>query len=136
VRNQDVVQLLHVNTDTYLLTHDVASPMMPTNQEFTTWPKADHSRHNDTLFQVQLTADSNDSEPWRTKSGHFKLVHVPTKVALWTHNKQLPDWAFKQQDVNGNKNVNDKTTTWFVDDIIADQCEFFAWLSECMLIIL
>jgi len=32
VRHEDVIQLLHVNTETYLLTHDVASPLMPTNQ--------------------------------------------------------------------------------------------------------
>ncbi|TFK29641.1 O-mannosyltransferase [Coprinopsis marcescibilis] len=121
VRNQDVVQLLHIPTDTFLLTHDVASPLLPTNQEVTTWPRNDHSRHNDTLFQIQLVGDYNDSEPWKTKSGHFKLIHVPTRVAIWTQPKQLPDWAFKQQDVNGIKNANDKTTIWYVDDIIADE---------------
>ena len=55
VRHSDVIQLLHVSTDTYLLTHDVASPLMPTNQEFTTWPRDDISRYNDTLFHLYLT---------------------------------------------------------------------------------
>ncbi|KAF8966278.1 MIR motif-containing protein, partial [Flammula alnicola] len=32
VRNDDVIQLLHINTQTYLLTHDVASPLMPTTK--------------------------------------------------------------------------------------------------------
>jgi dolichyl-phosphate-mannose-protein mannosyltransferase len=41
VRHNDVIQLLHVTTDTYLLTYDVASPLMPTNQEFTTWARDD-----------------------------------------------------------------------------------------------
>ncbi|TBU37009.1 O-mannosyltransferase [Dichomitus squalens] len=120
VRHDDVIQLLHVNTQTHLMTHDVASPLMPTNEEFTTWPKDDHSRYNDTLFQVRLV-DGYEGEEWKSKSGHFRLVHVPTKVAMWTHPKQLPDWAYKQQEINGNKNVNDKTAIWFVDDIVADE---------------
>lgn len=121
VRHQDVIQLLHVNTLTHLLTHDVASPLMPTNQEFTTWPKDDYSRHNETLFQVVLANDPHDGEAWKSKSGHFRLIHMPTKVSMWTHTKQLPEWAFKQQEINGNKSPTEKTATWFVDEIIADE---------------
>lgn len=117
VRNDDVIQLLHVNTQTYLMTHDVASPTMPTNEEFTTWPKDDHSRYNDTLFHLRL-ADGHAGSPWMSKSGHFRLIHVPTKVALWTHTQQLPEWAFQQQEINGAKNVADQSTIWFVDNII------------------
>ncbi|KAI5451339.1 Dolichyl-phosphate-mannose--protein mannosyltransferase 4 [Naganishia albida] len=120
VRHKDIIQLLHKTTNSYLLTHDVASPLMPTNQEFTTWPKGDDmSRYNDTLFQLELM-DGHDGEPVSSKSGHFKLVHVPTRVALWTYTSRLPDWAFNQQEVNGNKNLLDKSNVWFVDDIVAD----------------
>lgn len=118
VRHEDVIQLLHVATQTLLLTHDVASPLMATNEEFTTWPKDDHSRHNDTLFQLRIN-EAHPGEAWKSKSGHFRLVHVPTKVAMWTHPKQLPDWAFNQQEINGNKDINLKSTVWFVDDIVA-----------------
>jgi dolichyl-phosphate-mannose-protein mannosyltransferase len=123
VRHEDVIQLLHVNTQTYLLTHDVASPLMPTNQEFTTISMQDHSRHNDTLFHLNII-DANDGEAWKSKSGHFRLVHVPTRVSMWTHPKTLPEWAFKQQEVNGNKNPTEKTATWFVDSIISDEGEY------------
>lgn len=122
VRHEDVIQLLHVNTQSVLLTHDVASPLMPTNEEFTTWPKDDISRYNDTLFSFRL-ADGHEGEPWKSKSGLFRLVHVMTKVAMWTHPKQLPEWAFKQQEINGNKNINDKTSIWYVDEIVADECQ-------------
>lgn len=120
VRDDDVFQLLHINTQTLLLTHDVASPLMPTNEEFTTWPQDDVSRYNDTLFQLRLV-DGEEGYAWKSKSGHFRLIHVPTKVAMWTHPKQLPDWAYKQQEINGNKNINDKTAIWFVDSIVADE---------------
>ncbi|KAG6869242.1 hypothetical protein C0993_009107 [Termitomyces sp. T159_Od127] len=120
VRHNDIVQLLHVNTRSHLLTHDVASPLMPTNQEFTTWPRDDHSRHNDTLFQVVLL-EGHEGQAWKSKSGYFRLIHVPTRVSMWTHDKQLPDWAFNQLEINGNKNPAEKTATWFVDSIIADE---------------
>jgi dolichyl-phosphate-mannose-protein mannosyltransferase len=123
VRNEDVFQLLHMNTQSYLLTHDVASPLMPTNQEFTTWAKDDHSRYNDTLFQLVLV-NGSPNESWKTKSGHFRLVHVPTKVSMWTHTEQLPEWAFKQQEINGNKNPTEKTATWFADSIVVEGALF------------
>lgn len=122
VRHEDVIQLLHVSTDTLLMTHDVASPTMPTNEEFTTWPKDDHSRYNDTLFQLRLV-DGLLGASWKTKSGHFKLVHVSTKVAMWTHSGQLPEWAFNQQEVNGRKEIADKSTIWYVDNIIENAGE-------------
>ncbi|KAI0272765.1 glycosyltransferase family 39 protein [Gloeopeniophorella convolvens] len=118
VRSNDVVQLLHVTTQTNLLTHDVASPLMPTNQEFTTWDKDDYARYNDTLFTLQLTG-AYEGEPIRSKSGYLRLVHVPTKVSLWTHRDQLPDWAFRQQEVNGDKNPLDRSAIWFADEIIS-----------------
>lgn len=130
VRHKDIIQLLHKNTNSYLLTHDVASPLMPTNQEFTTWPKGDDmSRYNDTLFQLEVM-DAHDGEPVSSKSGHFKLVHVPTRVALWTYTSRLPDWAFNQQEVNGNKNLLDKSNIWFVDDIVADGSKFASCFGE------
>ncbi|KAG8889578.1 hypothetical protein FRB98_003640 [Tulasnella sp. 332] len=121
VRHGDQVQLLHVKTQTFLLTHDVASPLMPTNQEFTTYePDETNSRYAETLFTIDVL-EALDGEPWKSKSGHFRLTHVQTKVHLWTHAKPLPDWAYKQQEINGNKAVQDRSTTWFVENIITDE---------------
>ena len=119
VRHNDIIQLLHASSDSLLLTHDVASPLMPTNQEFTTVSPEDQSRHNDTLFQVQII-DAHEGEAWKSLAGHFKLVHIPTKVNLWTHPTNLPEWAFGQQEVNGNKSPNERSNAWFVNDIISD----------------
>ncbi|KAJ8519830.1 hypothetical protein ONZ45_g3254 [Pleurotus djamor] len=120
VRHSDVIRLLHTNTQTYLLTHDVASPLMPTNQEFTTWSKDDNSRYNDTLFYMNL-AEGHDGQSLKSKSGHFRLVHGPTKVSMWTHGKPLPEWAFKQQEINGNKNPTEKSAIWYIDEVVASE---------------
>jgi dolichyl-phosphate-mannose-protein mannosyltransferase len=118
VRHGDVIRLLHINTNSHLLTHDVASPLMPTNQEFTTFPGHDDARYNDTLFKLEIDNAKAD-QAWKTKSGYFKLMHVPTRVALWTHaDPPLPEWAFHQQEVNGNKNLHDRSNIWVVDEII------------------
>lgn len=118
VLSGDVVKLRHLVTDSYLLTHDVASPLFPTNQEFTTvnLEEAQGERHNDTLFELKIE-NANAKQEFKSMSGHFKLIHVPTKVAMWTHTTPLPDWAYKQAEINGNKNIQQSSNVWYVDEI-------------------
>lgn len=118
VKDGDVVQLRHLGTDSILLTHDVASPHYPTNQEFTTVSQelADGDRRRDTLFEIKID-NGKGNEMFRTMASHFKLVHVPTRVAMWTHTTPLPDWAFKQAEINGNKNILQSSNLWYVEEI-------------------
>lgn len=118
VKHGDVIKLHHVQTNTDLLSHDVASPYYPTNQEFTTidLEKSYGDRHNDTLFEIKLDHGKPNQE-LKTLAGHFKLLHMPSKVAMWTHTKPLPEWAFKQQEINGNKNVAQTSNIWFIENI-------------------
>jgi dolichyl-phosphate-mannose-protein mannosyltransferase len=118
VKNHDIVRLRHLVTDSWLLTHDVASPYFPTNQEFTTVPPevANGDRFNETLFEIRID-NGKDGQEFKSLSSHFKLVHVPTKVAMWTHNTPLPDWAYKQAEINGNKNALQTSNTWFVEAV-------------------
>ena len=118
VKVGDVVRLRHLVTDTILMTHDVASPYYPTNQEFTTVgpEEGNAGRYNDTLFEVKVES-AKAGQDFKTMSAHFKLIHVPTKVAMWTHTSPLPEWAYKQAEINGNKNVQQSSNVWYVDDI-------------------
>ena len=118
VKNGDLVKLRHLVTDTYLLTHDVASPYYPTNQEFTTVSEEDAygPRFNDSLFELRIEQAKGKTD-FQTLSSHFKLVHFPTRVAMWTHTTPLPEWAFKQAEINGNKNVQQSSNVWYVDEI-------------------
>ena len=118
VRNGDLIKLRHVVTNTILLTHDVASPYYPTNQEFTTVSHEDANggRLNDTMFELKIE-QGKDKQDFKSMSGHFKLVHYPTKVAMWTHTTPLPDWAYKQAEINGNKNIQQSSNVWYVDEI-------------------
>lgn len=117
VTNNALVRLRHVVTNSLLLSHDVASPYYPTNQEFTTIPMEEATdRFNDTLFEIRIENGKTKQE-FKSLSGQFKLIHNPSKVAMWTHTSPLPDWAFKQQEINGNKNLAQSSNIWFVDEI-------------------
>lgn len=118
VKNGDTIKLRHLGTDTVLLTHDVASPFYPTNQEFTTVPidLANGDRFNDTLFELKVEG-AKAGQDFKSMSGQFKLVHVPTKVSMWTHTTPLPDWAYKQAEINGNKNIQQSSNIWYVEQI-------------------
>lgn len=139
VRQHDVITLRHINTNTTLLTHDVACTTMATNTEFTTWaPTVDvevdgvitpgQESNSDTHFKIEID-DAHEGQQWMTKSSHFQLVHVNTKVAMWTHTDPLlPQWAYKQQEVNGNKKLTDRSTFWIVDEIIRNPGSSFFFL--------
>ena len=118
VKNHDLVRLKHVVTDKILLSHDVASPYYPTNQEFTCVSIEDAlgSRQNDTLFEVRIE-HGKKKQGFKSVASHFKLIHNPSKVAMWTHTKPLPEWGFKQQEINGNKQIAPSSNVWIVEDV-------------------
>ncbi|KAG4306358.1 hypothetical protein PORY_000346 [Pneumocystis oryctolagi] len=116
VLNNDYIRLKHVLTNTYLLTHDVASPKYPTNQEFTT-VLGEKTRYEETIFQIKLEYQE-DKAVLKTKGSRFKLIHNLTRVAMWSDIGPLPDWGFKQQEINGNKKLKEERNIWIIDDII------------------
>ncbi|CAH1758220.1 10045_t:CDS:10 [Entrophospora sp. SA101] len=122
IKHKDFIMLEHVNTNTLLLTHDVASPLMITNQEVTTINITEnYDRINDTIFQVFIENDDN----WKTKSSYIKLIHWKTNVAIWTHDAKLPEWAFSQQEVNGNKQITKDSNIWIANEIIRANARYY-----------
>ncbi|KAI8976756.1 glycosyltransferase family 39 protein [Pilobolus umbonatus] len=116
VKHGDIIQLEHVITGTNLLTHDVASPYMPTNEEVTTVPLDE--RFEETLFKILLEDEEDDADVnFQTHMTPFRLLHEDTKVAIWVHNKKLPEWGLGQLEVNGNKNALDHNNYWVAEEI-------------------
>ena len=116
LKNGDIVQLEHVNTKRWLLTHDVASPLTPTHMEMTAIVP-DESRRNETLWRIEVEGGASDAIVG-TIDAKLKLINVQHKVALSSHKKPYGEWGFGQQEVNGNKNHKQKTNTWVVDDVV------------------
>ncbi|RDA85759.1 hypothetical protein CP532_4561 [Ophiocordyceps camponoti-leonardi (nom. inval.)] len=118
VKNHHLVRLRHMGTDKMLLSHDVASPYYPTNQEFTcvSLEEAYGSRANDTVFEIRIE-HGKDNQDFKSVASHFKLIHNPSKVAMWTHTKPLPEWGHRQQEINGNKNIGPSSNVWYVEEV-------------------
>jgi dolichyl-phosphate-mannose-protein mannosyltransferase len=76
---------------------------------------ANGERFNDTLFELKIEG-GKEKQDFKSMSGQFKLVHVPTKVAMWTHTTPLRT-GLKQAEINGNKNLQQSSNVWYVDQI-------------------
>jgi len=97
----DLVRLRHIKTNSYLITHDVASPLMSTNMEMTTQDKnLDPNRYDETLWRVEVLAGGDKTGVVRSRGQHLRFVNYVHKVAIYSHISKLPEWAFKQQEVN------------------------------------
>ncbi|TPX41703.1 dolichyl-phosphate-mannose---protein mannosyltransferase [Synchytrium endobioticum] len=119
VRNGDLVQLIHVMTNTMLITHDVASPLSPTHMEMTTISESElNHRYNESLWKVEFIESTLPlGTKLRSRKRHFRLTNHVHKVAVHTYKSKLPEWAFGQQEVNGNKNFAAKDNTWWVEEV-------------------
>ncbi|KAJ3024967.1 UNVERIFIED_CONTAM: hypothetical protein HDU68_007603 [Siphonaria sp. JEL0065] len=116
LHNNDVVQLKHTTTNTFLLTHDVASPLTNTNMEITTVKQdvAD-ARYEETLWQIS-SLDGKPGERIRSMRSHLKIINVKHQVAV-NPNLPLPDWGFSQTEINGEKNLEAKSIVWYFEDV-------------------
>jgi dolichyl-phosphate-mannose-protein mannosyltransferase len=118
LQNGDFIRLRHVATNSYLLTHDVASPMTPTHMEITTVAgDVAVTRFNETVWEVS-TNDVGSKGKILSASMSVKLVNYVHHVGLNIIPKNvLPDWGFKMHEVNGNKDPNESGTSWTISNV-------------------
>ena len=122
LKNHDVVRLRHFMTDTYIITHDVASPLTTTNMEITTLPPEEaDQRYEESLWEVVIAKDGKRdaalNETIFSRRNNIAIINIRHNVALFTTKALLPEWGFKQQEVNGQKKTGAKGTEWVIDAI-------------------
>ena len=124
IKNHDVVRIRHFMTDTYLITHDVASPLTNTNMEVTTLPpdQADQ-RYDESLWEIIVFVNgekkmAENKTTLTSRRDSITIVNIRHTVALFSSKNTLPEWGFKQQEVNGNKKI-DKISgnEWSIDTV-------------------
>ncbi|KAI8905429.1 Dolichyl-phosphate-mannose-protein mannosyltransferase-domain-containing protein [Gorgonomyces haynaldii] len=114
VRNNDLVRLKHLTTNSYLKTHDVASPLTQTNMEMTTITDDanDYAQKIlETVWKIEIP-DADQGGMLKSKKEPFKIISHKYGVAVYTHKKPLPEWGFKMQEINGNKKTEDGGNLW------------------------
>jgi len=118
LRSGDRVRIHHVSTNSFLVTHDVASPLTTSHMEITTLkPDLAELRFNETLWIIGA-AGVKVGDKLLTKRHHLLVENVRHKVAIWTGTGLLPKWGFGQNEVNGNKNFKEDGSIWFVNDVV------------------
>ncbi|KAJ2389660.1 Dolichyl-phosphate-mannose--protein mannosyltransferase 4, partial [Coemansia sp. RSA 2559] len=116
VCHTDHIQLLHMNTTTFLRTHDVASPLTATNMEFTTAPRNQTAdTFADTIWELRVDGADANNTVVQTSASFVRLVSARHGVAMHTHAKKLPAaWGRGHQEINGNKKPGEKTNVWVI----------------------
>ena len=118
VKNGDIIRLKHVTTGKYLMTHDVASPLTTTNQEVTATDAntTTHDKYSKTLWEIKIKTDYL----FLTVS-EFELVHKLSKTTLMNQKEALPDWAWKQREINAGRGKSTPKHIWFIERISAER---------------
>ncbi|KAJ1541797.1 hypothetical protein HK096_009906 [Nowakowskiella sp. JEL0078] len=121
VRNHELIRLFHPRTNSYLITHDVASTLMSTHMEMTmVLEDVANARYNETLWKIDVNDDSAGNKV-KSHRSHLKLINYLHKVAIHCHKGVLPDWGFGQHEINGNKNTLESNNIWFFDEIFHER---------------
>lgn len=113
IENGDVFRLLHVKTNRYLMTHDVASPLTRTNMEVTLCDGDNEDLMKNALWKVEIT----NGDALKTRASHMKIINALHGVALTNWQQPLPAWGFGQREINGDKRGADENSKWLVWDI-------------------
>ncbi|KAK2145245.1 hypothetical protein LSH36_693g02094 [Paralvinella palmiformis] len=95
--------------------HDVAAPMSPQYQEVSCYVDYNISFPAQNLWRVELDNPDSD-EIWRTIKSHVRLIHLNTSTALKMSGRQLPDWGFHQLEVVADKNKEQTSAVWNVEE--------------------
>lgn len=113
IEDGDTVRLRHEATGRFLKTHDVASPLTMTNMEITAVDEG--INYEDTLWRIKLAKGKSSIHSIESQ---FQLLSVKHSVYLNNHGKNLPEWAFGQRELNGDRRSENKSTWWFVSEIV------------------
>jgi dolichyl-phosphate-mannose-protein mannosyltransferase len=123
LRNGDLIHFRHITTDSYLKTHDVASPLTSTNMEVITITKNDtayETKYEETIWKVEIGAKDQTGNLSRIISSRSDTVRFRSNkygVYLYTHSSPLPEWGYKMQEINGEKKDDKPGILWTFQDI-------------------
>ena len=115
VKNGDLIRLEHLVTERNLHSHNEMAPITKKHFQVTCYGEKGIGDAND-VFRIEFETGNNGQSLEAVKT-RFKLVHYLMNCAIYSHNKQLPKWAFEQLEVTCTPNVFDtKNTLWNVED--------------------
>ncbi|KAL8784553.1 MAG: hypothetical protein Q9213_003901 [Squamulea squamosa] len=121
IRDKTVLRLYHTVTDRRLHSHDVRPPVSEADwqNEVSAYGYEGFEGDANDYFRVEIVKSLSDGaaakERVRTIETKFRLVHIMTGCALFSHKVKLPDWGFEQQEVTCAKQGTLPNSIWYVE---------------------
>lgn len=116
LRHGDIIRLEHVPTKRNLHSHRVSAPATKKHNQVTGYGENGIGDAND-IWKVLIEGGS-EGDIAMTVTSKLKFIHYLQHCVLTTTGKQLPKWAYEQQEVTCNPNLRDKNSLWNVEDNI------------------
>ncbi|KAJ3167910.1 hypothetical protein HDU88_001857 [Geranomyces variabilis] len=116
IKHGDIIRLEHDATNMRLHSHDQRPPVTDVkgNFEVSGYGAPGFMGDSNDHWQVELH-DYKPEKPYLTALQKFRLIHVNTGCALFSHAIKLPEWGFGQQEVLCANNGKKSLTTWRID---------------------
>ncbi|XP_063908323.1 protein O-mannosyl-transferase 2 isoform X2 [Zophobas morio] len=119
VRSGDLVRLEHVPTKRNLHSHKEQAPITKKHFQVTGYGENGTGDAND-VWRVSVVG-ARDGTEVTAVSSKLKFVHYLQSCVLTTSGKQLPKWAYEQQEVSCNPNLRDPNGVWNVEENVFEK---------------
>ena len=89
------------------------------------------------VFRVEIIPHLSEGplakERVRTIQTKFKLIHIMTGCALFSHKVKLPEWGFEQQEVTCAKSGSLPNSVWYIESNEHPQRKYHHFILDCVL---
>ncbi|CAH1126628.1 unnamed protein product [Ceutorhynchus assimilis] len=119
VHSGDLVRLEHIATKRNLHSHKEQAPVTKKHYQVTGYGENGTGDAND-VWRILIEGSKDRSEITAVTS-KLKFVHYLQSCVLTTSGKQLPKWAYEQQEVSCNPNLRDPHALWNVEENIFEK---------------
>lgn len=115
------LKLYHITTDRRLHSHDVRPPVTEADwqNEVSAYGYEGFEGDANDLFRVEIVKSMSEGteakKRLRTIQTKFKLIHLMTGCALFSHSVKLPEWGYEQQEVTCAKGGTLPNSIWYVE---------------------
>lgn len=114
LRHGNLVRLEHVPTRRNLHSHRETAPITKKHYQVTGYGENGTGDPND-IWKVHIVGGSH-RDVVKTVTSQIKFIHYLQHCVLTTTGKQLPSWAYEQQEVTCNPNLRDNYGYWNIEE--------------------
>jgi len=121
IEDGGTIRLYHITTDRRLHSHDVRAPVTEADwqNEVSAYGYEGFEGDANDLFRIEIVKSKSDGavakKRVRTIETKFRLIHVMTGCALFSHKVKLPDWGFEQQEVTCARQGTLPNSIWYIE---------------------